>query len=136
MFLRISCLVLASLLGEICYVTISSKGARLQGMVTNNESTPVAGVWVVAVPEESKRSLRELFKFVTTDQYGRYDLRGLAPGKYSIFSWDGVEREEWEDPEFLRTNGAKGVTIEVVDSDTKSVDLPLIELKSSAVASE
>jgi hypothetical protein len=117
-------------------VTISSKGARIQGMVTNNESTPVAGVWVVAVPEESKRDLRELFKSVTTDQYGRYDLRGLAPGKYSIYSWDGVEREEWEDPDFLKTNGAKGVPIDVIDRDTKSADLQLIELKNAAIASE
>jgi hypothetical protein len=118
-------------------VTVSSKGGRIQGMVTNSESTPVAGVWVVAVPEESKRSLRELFKSVTTDQYGRYDLRGLAPGKYSIFSWDGVEREEWEDPDFLKANGAKGgLPIEVIDSDTKSADLQLIELKSTATASE
>jgi len=117
-------------------VTVSSKGARIQGMVTNTESTPVAGVWVVAVPEESKRSLRELFKSVTTDQYGRYDLRGLAPGKYAVFSWDGVEREEWEDPEFLKTNGTKGLPMEVIDSDTKSADLQLIELKSTATASE
>jgi hypothetical protein len=117
-------------------VTLSAKGARIQGMVTNSESTPVAGVWVVAVPEESKRSLRELFKSVTTDQYGRYDLRGLAPGKYAVFSWDGVEREEWEDPEFLKTNGTKGLPMEVIDSDTKSADLQLIELKSTATASE
>jgi hypothetical protein len=117
-------------------VTVSSKGARIQGMVTNGESIPVAGVWVVAVPDESKRNLRELFKSVTTDQYGRYDLRGLAPGTYSIFSWDGVERGEWEDPDFLKANGAKGVPIEVIDSDTKSADLQLIELKSSAIAGE
>jgi hypothetical protein len=117
-------------------VTVSSKGARIQGMVTNDESIPVAGVWVVAVPDESKRNLRELFKSVTTDQYGRYDLRGLAPGTYSIFSWDGVERGEWEDPDFLKANGAKGVPIEVIDSDTKSADLQLIELKSSAIAGE
>jgi hypothetical protein len=117
-------------------ITLSSKGARIQGMVTNSESTPVAGVWVVAVPEESKRSLRELFKSVTSDQYGRYDLRGLAPGKYAVFSWDGVEREEWEDPDFLKTNGTKGLAIEVLDTDTKSADLQLIELKSTATASE
>jgi len=117
-------------------VTVSSKGARIQGMVTNSESIPVAGVWVVAVPEESKRNLHELFKSVTTDQYGRYDLRGLAPGAYSIFSWDGVEREEWEDPDFLKTNGTKGIPIEVIDSDTKSADLQLIELESTATAGE
>jgi hypothetical protein len=117
-------------------ITISSKGARLQGIVANDESLPVAGVWVVAVPEESKRSLRYLYKAVTTDQYGRYDLRGLVPGKYMIFAWDGVARGEWEDPEFLKTNGAKAVTVEVSDSDTKSTDLQLIQLESKTSQAE
>jgi hypothetical protein len=117
-------------------ITISSKGARLQGIVANDESLPVAGVWVVAVPEESKRSLRYLYKAVTTDQYGRYDLRGLEPGKYKIFAWDGVARGEWEDPEFLKTNGAKAATVEVSDSDTKSTDLQLIQLESKTSQAE
>jgi hypothetical protein len=91
---------------------------------------------VVAVPEESKRNLRDLYKSVTTDQYGHYDLRGLAPGKYAIFGWDGVERGEWEDPEFLRTNAATGVTVEMGDSDTKSADLQLIQLKSKTSQAE
>jgi hypothetical protein len=117
-------------------ITISSKGARLQGIVANDESLPVAGVWVVAVPEESKRSLRYLYKAVTTDQYGRYDLRGLVPGKYMIFAWDGVASGEWEDPEFLKTNEAKAVTVEVSDSDAKSTDLHLIQLESKTSQAE
>lgn len=121
--------------GELS-ITISSKGARLQGIVANDESLPVAGVWVVAIPEESKRSLRYLYKAVTTDQYGRYDLRGLVPGKYKIFAWDGVANGEWEDPEFLKTNEAKAVTVEVSDSDAKSTDLHLIQLESKTSQAE
>ena len=117
-------------------ITISSRGARLKGIVVNDESLPTAGVWVVAVPEESKRGLRYLYKAVTTDQYGRYDLRGMVPGKYLIFAWDGVARGEWEDPEFLKTNAAKAVTVEVSDSDTKSADLQLIQLASKTNQAE
>ena len=117
-------------------ITISSKGARLKGIVVNDESLPVAGVWVVAVPEENKKSVRHLSKAVTTDQYGRYDLRGLAPEKYLIFAWDGVERGEWEDPEFLKTNEAKAAAFEVSDSDTKSVDLQLIKLQRQNEAAQ
>jgi hypothetical protein len=106
----------------------------LQGVVADDESLPVAGVWVVAVPEESKRSLRYLYKSVTTDQYGRYDLRGLVPGKYMIFAWDGVAFGEWEDPEFLKTNGAKGVSVEIRDGDKKSTDLQLIQLSKTSQA--
>ena len=117
-------------------ITISSRGARLKGIVVNDESLPTAGVWVVAVPEESKRGLRYLYNAVTTDQYGRYDLRGMVPGKYLIFAWDGVARGEWEDPEFLKTNAAKAVTVEVSDSDTKSADLQLIQLASKTNQAE
>ena len=117
-------------------ITISSKGARLKGIVANDESLLVAGVWVVAVPEESKRGLRYLYKAVTTDQYGHYDLRGMVPGKYLIFAWYGVERGEWEDTELIKSNAPKAMTVEVSDSDTKSADLQLIQLASTTNKAE
>lgn len=81
--------------------------------MTNEESLPVAGVWVVAVPEEQKRKQHYLFKPITTDQYGHFDLRGLAPGKYKLFSWDGVK-----------------------NSDTKAIEMKLIQVKNTVTASE
>lgn len=117
-------------------ITVSSRGARLQGTVLNEEKLPVAGVWVVAVPEETKRSLHHLYKPVTTDQYGHYDLRGLTPGEYTIFSWDGIERGEWEDSDFLKATEAKGVVLDASDGDTKSTDLQLIQMKDTTSKSE
>ena len=113
-------------------ITVSSLGARVEGTVTNEESLPVAGVWVVAVPEEPKRKQHYLFKSITTDQYGHFDLRGLAPGKYKLFSWDGVEQGEWEDTDFLKDSEEKGVTIDLKGSDTKAIELKLIQLKGTA----
>ncbi len=117
-------------------ITVSSRGARLRGVVTSNESLPMAGVWVVAVPEASKRDLHRLFKVETTDQNGRYQLRGLAPGKYKLFSWDGAERGEWEDEDFLKKFEDKGVTVEVADGDAKGADLNLIQLKDTMTKSD
>jgi hypothetical protein len=117
-------------------ITVSSLGARVEGTVTNDESLPVAGVWVVAVPEEPKRKQHYLFKSITTDQYGHFDLRGLAPGKYNLFSWDGVEQGEWEDTDFLKDSEEKGVTVDLKGSDTKAIELKLIQLKSTATARE
>jgi hypothetical protein len=117
-------------------ITVSSLGARVEGTVTNEESLPVAGVWVVAVPEETKRKQHYLFKSITTDQYGHFDLRGLAPGKYNLFSWDGVEQGEWEDTDFLKDSEEKGVTIEVKNNEKKAIELKLIQVKNAAVASE
>jgi protocatechuate 3,4-dioxygenase beta subunit len=117
-------------------IKVSSLGARIEGTVTNEDSLPVAGVWVVAVPEEPKRKQHYLFKSLTTDQYGHFDLRGLAPGKYKLFSWDGVEQDEWEDTDFLKDSEEKGVTIDVKNSDTKAIALKLIHAKNAAATSE
>jgi hypothetical protein len=68
-------------------VTISSRGARIQGSVTDKDGLPAAGVWVVAVPDQARRFNFRLFKSQTTDQYGHFDLHGLTPGNYKLFSW-------------------------------------------------
>ena len=117
-------------------ITVSSLGARIEGTVTNEESLPVAGVWVVAVPEEPKRKQHYLFKSITTDQYGHFDLRGLPPGKYKLFSWDGVEQGEWEDTDFLKDSDEKGVAIDLNGSDTKAIELKLIQVKNTVTARE
>ena len=117
-------------------ITVNCRGARLEGRVLNEESVPVAGVWVAAIPEEAKRTLHRLCKSVTTYQYGRYDLRGLAPGKYKVFSWDGIERGAWEDEDFLKQFEEKGVSVEVKDGDTQASELKLIQVKESTGKSE
>ena len=117
-------------------ITVSSLGARVEGTVTNEENLPVAGVWVVAVPEEAKRKQHYLFKSITTYQYGLFDLRGLAPGKYKLFSWDGVEQGECEDTDFLKDSDEKGVAIDLNGSDTKAIELKLIQVKNTVTARE
>jgi hypothetical protein len=112
-------------------VTISSRGARLQGAVVDKDGLPGAGVWVVAVPDEARRTNFKLFKSQTTDQYGKFDLRGLAPGSYKIFSWTGIENNEWEDADFLKPFEDQGETVELQDEDVKTVNLKVIEKKSS-----
>jgi hypothetical protein len=62
---------------------------------------PAAGVWVVTEPDELRRNIWRLFKLQATDQYGKFDLHGLAPGTYRLFSWTGIENGEWQDPDFL-----------------------------------
>ena len=60
------------------------------------DGLPAAGVWVVVVPEESRRAEFRLYKSKTTDQRGNFELRGIAPGAYKVFSWDAVESKDRE----------------------------------------
>jgi hypothetical protein len=107
-------------------VTISSRGARVQGTVKDADGLPAVGVWVVLVPNDARRSEFHLFKQRTTDQYGRFDIHGIAPGDYKLFSWEQVEQNAWEDPDYLKPFESKGESISLQDGDGKSIDLVAI----------
>ena len=112
-------------------VTISSQGARVQGAVTDKDKLSLPGIWVVLVPDGTRRDQSRLYQKVATDQYGHYLLRGIAPGDYKIFCWDEVEDGAWEDPDFLRVFEDRGQKITVEDADSKTVDLVAIQTKPS-----
>jgi hypothetical protein len=110
----------------ILEVTISSRGAHIQGMVTDADGLPAVGVWVALVPDNAHLSEFHLFKQRTTDQNGRFDIRGIAPGDYKLFSWEQVEQNAWEDPDFLKQFEAKGQSVTLQEGDGKSMDLVAI----------
>jgi hypothetical protein len=112
-------------------VTLSSRGARVQGAVIDKDNLPVTGVWVVLVPDEAHRDQSPLYKRVATDQYGHYLLRGIPPGDYKVFCWDQVEDGAWEDPDFLKTYEDRGQEVSLAEADAKTVDVVAIRTKSS-----
>jgi hypothetical protein len=114
-------------------ITLSSRGAQVQGTVLSEESLPAVGAWAVAIPD--KKTRRASYS-ANTDQYGHFEVRGLPPGKYKLFGWTGLQQGAWEDPEFLKEHEAKATVIEVNEGDTKTVELKLIPVKEAEVASE
>lgn len=112
-------------------ITISSHGARVQGTVTDSDGLPAVGVRVVLIPELSRRTQYTLFKEQTTDQYGHFEVRGIAPGDYKLFSWEEVESGAWEDPEFLKPFEGKGEKISLQEGDQKALNLTAIRTKAT-----
>ena len=112
-------------------IIVSSRGARVQGTVRDADGLPLAGVSVVLVPELSRRENYQLYKMQSTDQYGNFDLRGLAPGDYKLFSWEEIEPDSWQDPEFLKPFEDKGQRINLHDDDRNTVKITAIQSKTS-----
>ncbi len=112
-------------------ITVSSRGPRVQGSVADKDGLPAAGVWVVAVPDEARRTTLRLFKSQTTDQYGNFDLHGLATGEYKLFAWEGVENNAWEDEDFLKPFEQQGAKLELRDEDSTKVNLTAIAIKQT-----
>jgi hypothetical protein len=112
-------------------ILVSCRGARVQGTVMDADGLPLAGVSVVLVPELSQRDNYQKYKTQSTDQYGHFDLHGIAPGDYKLFSWVEVEPDAWQDAEFLKQFEEKGQSITLQDRDHSTVKVTAIETKAT-----
>lgn len=107
-------------------LVVSAGAGRIEGIVLNAEQQPVAGAHVVLVPELPRRHQIRLYQSNTTDQYGRFTLGGISPGDYKLFSWAELEREAYEDPDFLKLYEEWGTRVQVGEAGRPAVQLRLI----------
>jgi len=90
-----------------------------------NNDHPPANVTVVAVPEEKYRKVPNRFGDGSTDQHGRYVIRGLAPGSYTLYAWQDVEDGIWRNPDFLKSQEANGAAVKVEEGSHQTIELKL-----------
>ncbi len=122
-------------------LVLSTKGGTIEGTVAEKENNvdtdpasndrPVANATVVAVPEEKYRKLPDRFLAGATDQHGRFTIRGVAPGNYTLYAWQDLEEGVYRDPDFLKSQEANGTSVKIDESSDQK-----LELKLNSVAEE
>jgi hypothetical protein len=107
-------------------ITASGNGAAAEGVATDQKGEPVADAVVVAVPEARWRSHPDRYRKAVTDQRGRFTLRGLPPGDYTLVAWESVDGEAYYNAEFLKSYEGRGKTMHLNQGDRANVQLNVV----------
>jgi 5-hydroxyisourate hydrolase-like protein (transthyretin family) len=113
-------------------VVYSSNTANVNGTVTAKDDLPAAGALVVLVPDLATHQKSDHYRSSTTDQYGRFELRGVPPGHYKAFAWEKISEDSYKDPDFLKPFENVAESVDVSENDRKSVQLKLIPASDAA----
>jgi protocatechuate 3,4-dioxygenase beta subunit len=108
-------------------VTIGPGAGQIEGSVQNEKQQSAAGALVVLIPDDAKRrERRDAYHTATSDQYGRFTLKGLDPGEYKLYAWDDLESGAYMDPDVMKPFESKGVTMSIHENSRETAQLTLI----------
>jgi hypothetical protein len=101
-------------------------GGRVEGIVRNAKDEPVADSRVAIIPAQNRRGNLNLFKTDMTDQYGRFSIRGVAPGDYGVLAWEDIDNGAWESAEFLKDFESRAVRVSVTADSASNANVRVI----------
>jgi hypothetical protein len=107
-------------------LVISANGGVADGVVVDSKGEPVANAVVVAVPEARLRGRTDHYRKTVSDQSGRFTLRGIRPGEYTVFAWESVDGEAFYNDEFLKLYEGRGSALTISEGDRKSLQVETI----------
>ena len=106
-------------------LTVISGAGTIDGNVTNDKNEPVANAAVVALPEAKFRKQQSRYQKVETDQNGRFAIRGLRPGNYTLLALENLEEDDYFDPDFQKTYEGRGTAVKVEKRSHQNVALKI-----------
>jgi hypothetical protein len=107
-------------------ILIGANAGQIDGTVTDDKGNPVTTARVVLIPNAFRRARTELYRQGALDQFGRFNMRGIAPGEYRLFAWEDIETGEYFDPDFLREHEPRGTPLTIKEGSKENVTLRVI----------
>jgi protocatechuate 3,4-dioxygenase beta subunit len=102
----------------------SSNTGKASGTVTRADDLPVPGAYVVLVKDNDPRAEDDQrFQTTTTDQYGKFEISGIPPGRYKAIALAKGDSDSYTDPDFIKPYAAKADSVDVRTGSTASLQL-------------
>ncbi len=113
-------------------IILGSDGGRIDGTVTDISGASAhafAGAQVVLVPGAERRGHPDQYRAVSSDEDGRFEIRGIPAGDYQLFAWENVEERAWLNSEFMMKYFDSGLPVPVAAKSSITVQVPVIPEK-------
>jgi hypothetical protein len=107
---------------SVLELSISGQGGRIDGFVRVGDGFG-SYYQVVLVPEPRRRDDQEAFKWAIADQDGRFSIRGIPPGQYTIVAVENPLYDLLTNPELQNSLLSKGKPIRVQKNDFISMEV-------------
>ena len=106
-------------------IRLNSGAGQIQGSVYSDgeNQKPEPSATVILIPDTSRRSNAENYRFAIADRSGKFSLRSIPPGEYMILAFENLDRDAYMDPVFIQEYEGAGKTVRVEEGSTLSVDL-------------
>jgi protocatechuate 3,4-dioxygenase beta subunit len=106
----------------------SNRSGTVDGFVTKGDDLPAVGAKIILVPDQAYRRWTRRQENATTDQYGRFTIRGVPPGGYKAFAFKKLDDDfDIDDPEFIKPFESKGESVSVDENGKQTLRLKLID---------
>jgi len=107
-------------------VVLSADAGTVEGLVTD-DGKPAPGSWVLLVPDPPLQDDPFQSKSASTDQNGRFSIKGVAPGEYKLYASSESLTEGITDPEALKPFEEKAVKVTVSEKGREQKQLTLLK---------
>ncbi len=104
---------------------LSAGAGRIDGTVISDER-PSPGASVVLVPDGKQLPQPSDYRQARTDSLGRFAMRTVPPGDYTLFAWEQIENGAFMDPDFLGQYADRGRAVHVEEGGQLNVQLDAI----------
>jgi hypothetical protein len=107
-------------------VVVSANGGIVEGAVVSAKGEPSADTVIVAVPETRFRGNLDRYRKILSDQGGRFTMRALPPGDYTLYAWESIDGDAYYNSDFLKQYEGQGTILQVGEGEHKSLQLQII----------
>jgi hypothetical protein len=103
-------------------VVLDSRGGSIVGRAFSPDNDALSGASVVLIPDPSGGRLQH-YRETQADEYGQFQIRGIAPGKYTLVAWLDDPTCDVYDESSLSACRAAGLAVAVEASSQQELVL-------------